>query len=342
MSDLHPDGDELPAWEQARLTPKMIGGISATFSSTVRSLLVSAGEDLLCKREKISPTALVMVRQLLKSPSVLVHLWYAAKSFYPEQIAERGKVTPEGLLEIFSIYELASLLTISYVNRKLVNALPESDWAPIAKSLQIYTDLSIPLGQVIPAVGPTRALLTSSARWLGWGAMTVQNPAAMKKYRVGLKVKKKYCDLPEELALLNTTHLHIACSLFTTFGFPTSITSALFQGLGGRIESLKEDEQRFRVASQWLDSLVVDNTAPEAGLGDQYLLAESQEERFLKKVESVLNDGSPFAWLSKRRTDLSPDLTPELDVDHEVLKKSHQRPRNPFATDQEEEDEEES
>jgi len=186
--------------------------------------------------------------------------------------------------------------------------------------MQLYCDVAVPLGQLIPSIGSQRALMVGAGRYLGWGTIAINDPAGFKKYRINLKVNGKLHDMKQELANWGTTHCHIATHLFQSFGIGKDSSADYMSGLLKREgEELTDNEAKFRVAETWLNSINEKGGSPQGDLGDDFEVAGNQAESFERRVLSIIESGSPHNWLAKTRAELTQDKSIYLEVDYDML-----------------------
>lgn len=310
MTNLDAQVSDERSWERARKLIRETGHISATFTTCVRALV---GDGKTSSGSRFTLVASQQLDRLLRSPTVVTHLYFAARTYHANELEEMGEYTPRHIAELFTPLELATLLMIIYSHRLLTRKMPQDDWEPLASKLQLYIDLAIPLGETIPAVGSVRALLIGAGRYLGWGVMTKHDPKGIKKYRIATKLKNRHFDLQEELDNWGTTHVHVAAILFQSFGLGISITEGYMGSMfTSRGEKLAPEALRCRVAQLWLDSLIMSGDVPNESLGDDFILSEDKTEPFVQRVQALIANGSEFSWLSRRKTEIGPEHTPSL------------------------------
>ncbi|NDC36476.1 MAG: hypothetical protein EBZ48_00300 [Proteobacteria bacterium] len=310
MREFETKAREERAWESARKVVRGTGDISRAFTICVRSLFQD-GRSVEGSRFHFMSS--YHLERLLRSPSVVAHLYYAARTYRPKELAELKGYTPRQLAELFSHGELAVLLMTMYMQRHIGRWLDDEDREPLIAKLQLYMDLGLPLGETIPALGAIRSLLVGAGRYLSWQILALHDPKGLKKYRLDMKLKRKAYDIREEMLMWNTSHVHIGATIFQHFGFGVQTAQGYQSAMLSPPEQPLDDEAlRFRVAAQWLDALILTGDVPSESLGDEFLLADDKTDAFVQSVQSLLDDGSEFSWLAKRLTEIGPEKTPEL------------------------------
>ena len=306
-------------WERAKKFVKNLGDLSTSFTGCVRSLI---GGGKAMPSSKFSFMSQQHLERLLKSPTVVTHLQYAALTYHKEEVEALKNYSPKQMVEVFTGPELASIITIMYLHRRLTFRCEKKDWHDLSSAMQVYLDLAVPLGQTISSIGPMRAMLAGAARYLGWGMIAAVDPKGFKKYKIGLKIKGLTHNLQEELDLWGTTHVHIAATAYQLFGIGVENANGFMQGaLAKDPATLEGEELRYRVAQLWLDALIQDGSVPGESLGEDFIIADEKMDSFVSFVQALLENGSPHSWLDRRRDEITPETFPELQFDFTKVKK---------------------
>jgi hypothetical protein len=310
VRDFETKAIEARAWESANKLVRSAGDISRAFSLCIRSLFQ---DGRTVANSRFTFMTGYHLDRLLRSPSVVSHLYFAARTYRPKQLSELKECTPRNLAELFNHGELAALLMTMYMHRHIGRWLDDEDREPLSMKLQLYMDLGLPLGETIPSLGSMRALLIGAGRYLGWGVLALRDPKGLKKYRLDAKVKGKPYDIGAEMLQWGTSHVHIGATIFQLFGFGV-VTAQGYQSamLAPAEQPLSDEALRFRVAAQWLDALILTGDVPQGSLGDDFILSDENTDSFVQRVQALLDSGSEFSWLSKRHGDIGPEKTSEL------------------------------
>jgi hypothetical protein len=135
------------------------------------------------------------------------------------------------------------------------------------------------------------------------------------------------------MADFGTTCAHIASNAYQSFGFGLDFANGLFKGASHpNVSELSDSERRFRVAQIWLDALAFGD-APQETLGDDYEISNSDMDNLVEKVKQLEASGSQHNWLSKTRSDISPEKTPQLDFDYAKSVKPRGRTKTGASSD---------
>ena len=310
LDGLPTDGE----WLIARNYLSKIGEPSTLFTGCCRSLFQCSNTD-----GKLTRAAASQLQRLLRSPSMLSQVFFAAKTYYASDIQSRGSIEPADFTFFMQPEEIAIIITIGYNSRRISNQLDKQDWSLLSDNYQRYVDLAMPLGFSIPAIGPTRAMMTAAGKFLGWSILNVVEPERFKKYRIANKVNNRTYNLAQEKANFGTTHLHLSSLIWQRFGMGIQISEEYFAGMSDSPPSTAAT--KFKVARLWLESLLEKGQAPTQNLGDDFELEDSRSEKFINTFNSLKADGSLHKWLQRNKDDISTEKTPELVADYEGMNK---------------------
>jgi hypothetical protein len=317
-----PDLDELndqEEWGVARTYLKTLGPFSELFTGVSRTLVHCYEQE----NGKLSKVASGKLQRLFGSPSMLSQLFFATKTYYPKEIEARQSIEGPDLIFFVNLYELSLFFCIGYTTRRLAKSLPAEEWKLLLDKMQIYCDLAYPLGNTIPIIGPSRAMMAAAGRFIGFGIFNLNKPKKFKRYRVDIKTKSEPYDLKQELEIFGTTHLHIAALVWQKFGFGVRTCEEYVEGLlANNDDKISVGAQKFRVADAWLSALVEKKELPSEDLGKDYEIQESLTDSLVSLLSDLITKGSPYSWLSKSRDDIGPEKTPDLTADYEALRKA--------------------
>ncbi len=302
------------SWEVARLLASQMGNFPSSFTSVIRALRSNEEQNKPSKTKELSRATQYMVSRLLKSDSMKAPVYFAALTYYPEQIATLQHVTYKELLPLFSPGEYAAIISLVYLTRVAKKLCPHDEWEHIAKNLYEFTDLGGHVGIAIPAVGMADGILLGALRTISFPLMQKRNPKAFKEYRRTLKQESKYFDLEKEHAQWGCTHLQIASIVLQTIGLGVQTADALARGLTASALSELEDKAaiKFKVAELWCNSLIATGKEPNMGHKAEYYPTKAALDQLIDKSEPISSSGSPWQWLGRGKDDVSPETTPQL------------------------------
>jgi hypothetical protein len=308
--------DESKEFELAREFAASFGNYSAAFTTTIRTLLNDEQEARPGEQPAMSDASRFLVSRLVKCPSILAPLYFSALTFHENKLKEMQCARAENLITLYTPRQLAAILGVIYIFRRIEGKCDPDQWQAISDSLQLAVDIGMHLGYAIPDLDPARGLLTAACKGLAWGTFAIQEPGMLKKYRISLRVHKLPFDLEKELELWGTTHLHIGSIILCSLGFGKEFANAYFAG-GSDLSDPRLDQEAvlFRVTMQWMNSLATTGEPPETTLGDHFKLSEDTSDQFVDLIQRMLIRGSKHRWLAKRKEDIDPVKTPDLYIE---------------------------
>jgi hypothetical protein len=119
--------------------------------------------------------------------------------------------------------------------------------------------------------------------------------------------------------------VHIGTIIIQALGFGSDFANSFFLGSSDINRKLISDKDalRFKVAHLWLESLIQNGSAPDDPLGDAFTITDAAEAQFVEDLSDLMDNGSKYSWLSKRKDDIGPTKTPKLSVNYgEIFERS--------------------
>lgn len=298
------------SWEKAKKYAGVVGGMPALFSNAVRTLLTAhkAGET------ELTPAASFHYNRLLNSASVLSPLYYATKFFRPEELRKHPVLKPVGFTQIFTLEELAGLLALLYLFRRVRKGCDPEEWDKLQTPLNRYMAIGGHLGTAIPNLGMMNGIVFSAFRYIGLGIFLGCDKKNFVKYRRFLRTNKRFFDTEEEYRVWECTHIHIGSILIQTSGLGVDLANGFTQGLSEPDKELPPDSYgyRTRLAMLWIETLLTTGKVPDMTHLGQYYPLRDALDAMLDRVENARQDARAYVWLTKGKDDISPDVTPEL------------------------------
>lgn len=316
-------GVNLDPWDIAPRYLSHLGSISQMVAGCSRALMTDE------RAKQPGPTVVLStsefpVERLFNSPSVICHFYYALATYYPDKLAQHPRIEAADLVTLMPPPESALVIMITYFYRRTLKRLQGKDITAFSRQMQNFLDLAQLFGRSVPGIGVQTSLMVASGRFLGWGIFFARDEKLFKKYKVGIKLKKTPFDFKQEIEIWSTTHAHIACAMFQSFGFGVDAIEAYANGvLAPEPGKLGQQAMKFAIAQQWLDSLTSTGKAPPDPISLELSpmasgLAELQGMVASQREESEAAGG----WLFSRRTDLTPEKTPALIFDYAKIEPS--------------------
>lgn len=299
------------AWENARVAAEILGAVPSSFSVCVRFLI----QDFTQNNNVISHTSKYNLRRLLKSPNFLAPLYFAARTFYPEKRSEFYPFTHNTLANIFSAQELAHIVALLFVYRKLHKHCDKEQWQFVAESVHVFGEIGGLVGQAIPRIGLARGMVLGAMRHLGKAMFLRVDKKGFTQHRRKLKIENMLHDLDEELKRWHCTHIQIGSILIQTLGLGVSFADSFVLGLSGdniNDPVLTKEATDIRVANFWIESLFQECKVPDITHKGEYYPLTDALEKLLELVELTRQNGSSYSWLEKTAEDITPQTCPEL------------------------------
>lgn len=311
------------AWEIAERALTKSVHFATAFTSCAKVLMNNAEDNQKNNTEGYNNNARFLVRRFLKCPSVLSPVYYATLTFHPEKLAGKEAITPEVLMSCYTPDAMAALLVTTYLNAHTRHKIDEKEWEILSETVQAYADLGLYFGYAIPEIGPAKALMYSVLRHFAFAVYAKNDLKGFQGYRRKLKNKGEPYDVEEELKTWGCAHYHIAALMTQKLCFGKDFASGFAFGFGKAPDPSYEAEiLKWRITTDWIDSIVLKGEPPTEDMGDQLEIKEDQIAKLHDVIVDFVENGSKHDWLSKRKDDISPEKTPELFTKPKKTKKA--------------------
>lgn len=305
------DGVTEESWAEARKIAGLVSNVSALFSTAIRFLR----KDTEAKLPSMSQSSRYAVQRLLNSESFKAPVYYAALTFKPEAVHNAPHLTPRALAELLSPVELANMIGLLYLYRRIQKGCDPTEWSELTKLIHLHGEMGGHLGVAMKNIGLGHGLLLGTIRHLSMGLFLGMDKKAFTQYRRGMKIAKRDFDLDLERKNWGCTHLEVASILIQSLGLGGEHSKAITSGLlltGIPDKQLDIDSYRMRIGWAWIRSLIETGAPPNiTHRGDFYPL-KAELERLTSTAERVINGISTHHFFAKGKEDISPSLTPKL------------------------------
>jgi len=302
------------SWEKAGKLLAGLGAIPASFQSTIRMLRsehAATGGD----SAKLSPGCAFNVRRLVKSPSLMGALYYAAKTYYPAKLEGREYVSDRDLVKVFSPIELASIFGVLYAYRKVRRSCETSEWEFITKMLHDQIDVAGYIGCAMPSIGLSSGILLGAARPIALALISKKDEKGFREYRRVIKNKPVLFDAMEEQSRWGYTSIQLGSLVLQRTGLGIDFSTSMSLGVTTADiydPGLTKDTRPMKTADVWLTSLLMTGKVPDIRHRGEFYPLEDRLAELLSRVDNIRTCGSPFQWLEMGKEDVSPELTPQL------------------------------
>jgi hypothetical protein len=305
------EGLSAESWEQAKKYAAVIGNVSSLFSSCIRFLM----KDYASGQKTLSTASKYSLGRLLSSPSFKAPIYFAAKAFKGEELEAKGKITPEELAALFTPDELAHLVGMLYVYRRLQRLAPEDEWKEISKLTHTHAQLGGLVGQALPRIGLSWGLLLGTVRHLSWGLFVVADKKVFTNYRRQTKIKKLSFDIPEETRLWGCNHLQVGSLVIQQLGLGTAIPQSINLGLLNHDtpdDRVSDEGYRARILWIWIEALKATGCQPDITHKGAYYPVKAAAEKLETLAAPIISDGVPIEFYRVNKDDLTPQSAPHL------------------------------
>ncbi|NDC37020.1 MAG: hypothetical protein EBZ48_03090 [Proteobacteria bacterium] len=306
------------SWTEARKIAGLVSNVSALFSTAIRFLR----KDAEAKLPTMSRSSGYAVERLLSSASFKAPTYYAALTFKPEAILNATFISPRQLAEIFAPAELANLIGLLYLYRRIQKGVDESEWSEIAKLVHTHGQMGGQLGVSMKNIGLANGLLLGTVRHLSLGLFAGIQKKAFSQYRRNLKIQKRDFDLAEERKIWGCTHLEVGSILVQSLGLGGDTAKALTNGLlmlGIADKQLDTDSYRMRIGWMWIRSLLLNGSPPDITHRGDFYPMKAELAKLTEQANELRTNGYRHPFYAKGKEDLSPELTPALFKDSTAI-----------------------
>ncbi len=301
------------SWEVARAYADKIGEMPFAFTSSIRMLLVDEKETGEMTNANATQAAL-----LLNSPSLKAMFYFAAKTLAPDKVEETKYISKRKLAAFFSPYELASLLAMAFLFRRCRKRSKNDLFENLVFNIQRDVNIGAFVGQAIPHIGVGWGIMIGGIRHLAETAFLLHDSDGYGKYsRHRAKLNVSF-DIDFEVSRWGCTSMQVASVLLQSLGFGVELAESLVIGLDPRTpeEEIKEDRfYRVKITRLWIDTLIETGEIPQITHRGNYYPLESNLTVLFEKLQTEPTRGTDQAWLTKSKSDITPDKVPSLYLD---------------------------
>ena len=308
--------NDLPSRDRAAELVDMLGKINSTILVCIRSIKTNNAYD--SPRGGLDDISRFELSRYLKASSVKIPFYFLAEPRLSN--LSSSSFGPDEVLNVFRAHELASILGLIYLYKRLRSRVPDQeDWRRIAKITEEQIEIGGLLGRTIPTIGYADGMLVGGIRHLALGFFCIEDPKGYKDYRRDLKIKNVAFDLKEEKERWSTTHLDVACRLLVVLGFGQVLASSLFRGVSAKDDrDLSDEELRLRLTAFWIESLALGVPPPTIRGEEKHQAQDDSLDKLFDDCTRVQKNGLLKYWISLGKKDVSSESHPQL-LDHQKL-----------------------
>ncbi len=299
------------SWENAKAYAAIMGAVPASFSATIRMLVIGhlKNED--------SWKARFQVIRLLNGPTMKSIFYHAAKTFRSKELEQNPKMGVRELVQLFKPLDLAGLLAVIYLYRRSHKIISKKEsFAELSAQLCAEADIGGHLGDAIPSIGFGTGLLIGSIRYLALAPFINHDEDGYNRYLRHLKRQEgASLDLIYEASRWNCTSLQVASILLQSTGFGVEVAQGVVNGLDPRLtihDVPDKDQYRVKITKVWIDSLKTTGEQPNLKMRGEFYPLKDALDLLQAQSSEIRSSGSKYSWLTRGKDDLKEEDYPHL------------------------------
>lgn len=301
----------LDSWGKAQLIASLVGTMPPFFTSCARYLVNEAAKT----SGLPSDGTRYVVSQLWRSPTLRATFAYTVKEFFPERLNALGKLTDRELTSFLEVDDLAALLCLRYLFKRIQKGC-EPDLHP-ELALRLHRDLLFGglLGQAIPGFGVTRGIILAGFQNLGFQMLLGVDLDGFRTYRRTLRTREVPYDFTLEMDTWGCTHVQIASLLIQQVGLGVNVANSLQCGLHASysgFDELDSDSRAFLIGKIWIESLAQTADQPPIVHRTEYYPNSTEFERVVLAARALQAGKTPLPLLQLSAEDVTPERAPFL------------------------------
>jgi hypothetical protein len=297
--------------QNARAYAGLFGEIPSSFTTVLRTLLVEHEKN----GGSLSAGGRFAAGRLLRSNSIASPLYFASKIYRPEIFAGPGVFNSNRFMDVYSPFDLAVLIGTIYLYRRAKSVAEADEWAYIIADLQERVDISYQVGQAIPKIGGTIAVLCTAFPTIALATFQRHDKKGFKEYRRHLKSKGRAFDTIFEMRQWECTSVQIAAVFLQILGFGIEFSGNFSRGLLSvppLQNKLDSTAYRFPLCSLWVDALLKSGAVPDMVHRGDFYPQKDALTTLLERVQRIRDGANRHPWLKATKDELTPDSAPEL------------------------------
>lgn len=306
-------------WQAAASLVRPLGQMASNFAQCV-SALVSLHEQAQAAgagRSALPSPLLQNLEFLLRNSTLKAAYYFAAKSYRPAVLTSRSPLTSTALIEGFSAFDHATILSLCYLFRTLSQRCDRDEWEHIQPPL--YEELTVggAIGECIPEVGLGCGLLILGMPQLARAVFLMSNRRGFKEYRRYLRGNRLpvdysfertvwQCDSVQVAAVLLQAAAHsrtAALQLHAALHHDTKTPPDPVYGTPFRITCAVREQHR--MTGEVLETF-------PAWVGRSGTVTPDRRSALATRLNAKSSSEPPLEWLGKSGTSINPTSTPEL------------------------------
>lgn len=286
------------------------GSTPSSFSSVVRFLLVDHAKN----STSFGPTTKAGLQRLLKGQSIQAPLYFAARTFKSADLESCKNLSSLGLANLFKADELAAVISVMYLARRMRSISDAEEWQHIAKHLDLHANLGALLGIECRALGFAHGLLIGALPSIALASFHKHDVKGFKEYRRLLKSNNISYDHGFEQKKWECTAIQIAAGFVQSTGFGVELAEALSHvNLPAGHAHESELEAKLRAAHFCIQALAgAGKITAETNELQSLDIEESSLDRLIAKAKELKSSTESMRWIDRGKDDLTPEKAPQL------------------------------
>ena len=312
------------SWALAAKVAEPLIKVPSLFSTAVRSIIKVASEGEGLDQDSLRAAAASKAAFLIGvSPTLKAVLYFAAKSLHPNDLLNQKELDYRKLMKLFPPEELAMLIGVSYMYRRVGKLVEAAEWQRLAKTMNVQMRVGALVGETIQHVGSGYGMLIGAMRYISLGMFALKDLKNFQKYRRQCEKEGRLFDTKAERAEWRCDHLQVASILVQRLGFgmprhPAAMALGL-DALNVGVESLPRNIQEpvlcFQIALGLAESYHATGKAPTAGKEvDTAYLPPEEAEDLERRVAVALKDQNAPEWLASSPDKLPREIADQLGI----------------------------
>lgn len=310
MTEVKQEGVKAGSWTAAGKYALLYGQLPSTFTTFVRSCVKDSQEN----NNQYSKSSVFEASRFLKSPSMTAPLYFLSTLLFPEEVESADYISAKDFLNWYRPLDLAVIFSMVYVCRRAERMVNEQDWGFLVEPLTLRCELGACVGHSMENIGISMGLLSGTLRSLGLATFLIHDEKGFGQYRRQLKTSNQAFDLGHENERWGCDHPQVCSSILINFGFSSQFAHEVYDGLISGWDGAPANKTasfKTKIVECWTDALMKTGQQPNITHSGDYYPKEKDLGR-LKMQAGKIVSGNLCRWITKKKEDVSPELTPKL------------------------------
>jgi hypothetical protein len=299
-------------WTAARELVGLLRVSPRFISTAIHFLRLDVHEN----NNQLSHNAKGALIPLLRSKAFKAVVYYTAKKFYPEKLKDKKLYTPQSLTEIFTPAEFISLISLTYLYRRMRRGCDKELFITFMRNIHQSVILSAATGRAIEKIGFANGILYGTIIYFAQCIFLGIDKKRFTPYRVHLRRNQISFDLQYEERTWGCNSLQLAALLGQHLGLGRHYHDPIILGIGANnvknVENSPHHVYAAKLLQVWVESLITTGEAPDMMHKGEYYPLASEMARLKNFAAETAEDMSEKFLFENGENDISPKLTPEL------------------------------